>query len=64
MQISTIRLYKGFIILTKATQCMQFMKMVGAGGKYYHGAGAEWWKGGCCNHNGVQAHVSGDNYYT
>ena len=32
-----------------------FMAMVGADGKYCHGRGAEWWKGGCCNHSGVQA---------
>lgn len=30
-----------------------FMKMVGADDKYCHGRGAEWWKGGCCNHSGV-----------
>jgi len=30
-----------------------FMKMTGADDKYCHGAGAEWWKGGCCNHSGV-----------
>jgi hypothetical protein len=30
-----------------------FMKMTGADGKYCHGEGAEWWKGGCCNHSGV-----------
>jgi hypothetical protein len=32
-----------------------FMKMVGADGKYCHGAGAEWWKGGCCSHSGHAA---------
>jgi hypothetical protein len=26
----------------------------GADDKYCHGAGAEWWKGGCCNHSGVR----------
>jgi hypothetical protein len=38
-----------------------FMKMVGADGKYCHGAGAEWWKGGCCNHSGVEAPVLDSN---
>jgi len=33
-----------------------FMAMTGADDKYCHGAGAEWWKGGCCNHSGVHAH--------
>ena len=32
-----------------------FMKMVGADGKYCHGAGADWWKGGCCGHSGHSA---------
>ncbi|WP_420732315.1 hypothetical protein, partial [Hwanghaeella sp. 1Z406] len=34
-----------------------FMKMVGADDKYCHGAGADWWKGGCCEHSGVSAPV-------
>lgn len=34
-----------------------FMRMVGADDKYCHGAGAEWWKGGCCAHSGVEAPV-------
>jgi hypothetical protein len=38
-----------------------FMKMVGADGKYCHGEGADWWKGGCCNHSGVTAPVLGGN---
>jgi hypothetical protein len=32
-----------------------FMQMVGADAKYCEGRGAEWWKGGCCNHSGVAA---------
>lgn len=32
-----------------------FMRMVSANDKYCHGAGADWWKGGCCNHSGVTA---------
>jgi len=32
-----------------------FMKMTGADDKYCHGHGAEWWKGGCCNHSGVSS---------
>ncbi|MCE8005563.1 MAG: hypothetical protein HEP69_00845 [Aestuariivita sp.] len=32
-----------------------FMKMTGADDKYCHGPGADWWKGGCCNHSGVTA---------
>ena len=39
----------------------QFMQMVGADGKYCHGAGADWWKGGCCNHSGVEAPVLSGN---
>lgn len=38
-----------------------FMKMVGADDKYCHGPGADWWKGGCCNHSGVEAPVLGGN---
>lgn len=38
-----------------------FMKMVGADDKYCHGAGADWWKGGCCNHSGVEAPILGGN---
>ena len=38
-----------------------FMKMTGADDKYCHGPGADWWKGGCCNHSGVQGHVLGGN---
>lgn len=34
-----------------------FMKMTGADDKYCHGAGADWWKGGCCDHSGVSAPV-------
>jgi hypothetical protein len=34
-----------------------FMKMVGADGKYCSGEGAKWWKGGCCDHSGVQSAV-------
>lgn len=37
------------------------MKMVGAADKYCHGAGADWSKGGCCNHSGVEAPVLGGN---
>lgn len=35
----------------------QFMEMVGADDKYCHGPGAEWWKGGCCDHSGVSAPI-------
>ena len=38
-----------------------FMKMVGADDKYCHGAGAEWWKGGCANHSGVRAPILSGN---
>lgn len=34
-----------------------FMRMVDADAKYCEGEGARWWKGGCCNHSGVQAPV-------
>jgi len=33
------------------------MRMVDADAKYCEGEGARWWKGGCCNHSGVQAPV-------
>lgn len=32
-----------------------FMEMVGADDKYCTGRGADFWKGGCCNHSGVHA---------
>ena len=32
-----------------------FMQMAGADGKYCHGEGADWWRGGCVNHSGVSA---------
>ena len=32
----------------------RFMKMTGADAKYCHGKGAEFWKGGCCNHSHIQ----------
>jgi hypothetical protein len=38
-----------------------FMKMTGADDKYCHGAGADWWKGGCVNHSGVRADVLSGN---
>lgn len=38
-----------------------FMKMVGADDKYCHGAGAEWWQGGCANHSGVRAPILSGN---
>ena len=38
-----------------------FMKMVGADEKYCHGAGAEWWQGGCANHSGVRAPILSGN---
>ncbi|MEX0280998.1 MAG: hypothetical protein AB3N13_07375 [Arenibacterium sp.] len=34
-----------------------FMKMTGADDKYSHGPGADRWKGGCCNHSGVQGTI-------
>ena len=38
-----------------------FMQMVGADDKYCTGKGAEFWKGGCCDHSGVQAHTLAGN---
>ena len=32
------------------------MQMVGADDKYCTGKGAEFWKGGCCDHSGHTAH--------
>ena len=34
-----------------------FMEMTGADNKYCQGAGAEFWKGGCCNHSHVQTNA-------
>ncbi len=38
-----------------------FMRMVNADDKYCQGEGAQWWKGGCCNHSGVIASALAGN---